>query len=905
MDLIQFQLMRKPRSTGRSPSQYARLEPIPSGATNRLDDSLLVRARKWQAEGTRASPQSPTDAAWAAVVQTDSFLISASDKPAGSAFANFRRALLAADPSLTGAGGSLAVLRVELSTLIILALANRLPKVELAVFCRWLLIVDLLDPTFLPDNELSAPSGADLVWARLRRRDVLVEAGQMPQLAAGTRVVKLVRDASVSDLFVVRSEWSCYHPAEVASITNILAGSKFEVEQKVTREQETTVTNDTQTTQSQEQEQQDRTQTELSREISRSSAIQANVNGSVNISGQYGLTHFGANASAGVSASLNENVQQASKISRDLVSKATLKVESQVREIRVQRLLTRTEDRTLHAINNNGQTHANGVYRWVDRVDRYQVFRFPNRLQLEFQLPEPAAYLLWRQKNTPVGPGEVGPPPKFDVKISAITPQNYADFALTFRASNLPAPPDNRISVTAVLKADYPGDPIDTKDKEIINVRALTAAETITLPVGYVAYSVEFEGIALPLRARWRVESILSTNDPLLGDQTFLEGFHTIYFSVMVGRQSLSFNRIGERQGVYGHTVQLPGNVNVRGWENRLQFLYGTALLNIPATNVPRPTIPLSPPVKDKLALGFNGAGASSAEITFKINLRVSESALNEWRGSVYDALLEAWRGWDQAYRTAALQKQALGGLGGWDTSPPARNVQIVRDEIKRQCITWMLGEEGFAGRDAMLDRSGPPNPTWDTTNLDEALKVAPEIQFFEQAFEWGNMTFVCYPYYWARGKEWPNLNRIESNDPVFAQFLRAGSVRVVVPARPGMEEAVKYYLAHGEPNLTGPLPIPGSDDYVSIAQEIHDLTAPISGGEPGPSWETRIATPLLWLDQTSTLPVNEHRRLGASPNAPIEPMCEGATPIPGTGGTPAGDGGFIACLKRLFARRG
>jgi hypothetical protein len=158
--------------------------------------------------------------------------------------------------------------------------------------------------------------------------------------------------------------------------------------------------------------------------------------------------------------------------------------------------------------------------------------------------------------------------------------------------------------------------------------------------------------------------------------------------------------------------------------------------------------------------------------------------------------------------------------------------------------------------------------------SLSQAKQYASEIQFFEQAFEWQNMIYVCYPYYWARGNRWNELTSIEAADPTFAQFLRAGSVRVIVPARPGMELAVRNWLAYCEPFLDGTLPVPGDDDFLSIAQEIRDLTAPISGGEPGPCWEARMSTSLLWLDPGSTLPTNGGRRLGLAPNTPEDPLC-------------------------------
>ena len=50
------------------------------------------------------------------------------------------------------------------------------------------------------------------------------------------------------------------------------------------------------------------------------------------------------------------------------------------------------------------------------------------------------------------------------------------------------------------------------------------------------------------------------------------------------------------------------------------------------------------------------------------------------------------------------------------------------------------------------------------------------------------------WSYHWTRDA------LLDDDDLVFGQFLRAGAARLVVPARPGFEEAVASYLRHGWP---------------------------------------------------------------------------------------------------------
>jgi hypothetical protein len=95
-----------------------------------------------------------------------------------------------------------------------------------------------------------------------------------------------------------------------------------------------------------------------------------------------------------------------------------------------------------------------------------------------------------------------------------------------------------------------------------------------------------------------------------------------------------------------------------------------------------------------------------------------------------------------------------------------------------------------------------------------------------------------------------------EDVDPSFAEFLRAGAARVVVPARPGFELAIDHFLATGEIWAGGELPPIGSEMYVPIVAELAEqLGAPGSEVPQGEPWEVRVPTSLVLLRQTPTLP--------------------------------------------------
>src|SRR5262249_15442111 len=97
--------------------------------------------------------------------------------------------------------------------------------------------------------------------------------------------------------------------------------------------------------------------------------------------------------------------------------------------------------------------------------------------------------------------------------------------------------------------------------------------------------------------------------------------------------------------------------------------------------------------------------------------------------------------------------------------------------------------------------------------------------RFFEQAFEWEQMMYFLYPYYWAAKQRWSSMVRAGDDDPLFLDFLKAGFARVVIAVRPGFESAVVHFLETGEiwnggdlPPITGPL-------YLNIVEEVREAT--------------------------------------------------------------------------------
>jgi hypothetical protein len=130
-------------------------------------------------------------------------------------------------------------------------------------------------------------------------------------------------------------------------------------------------------------------------------------------------------------------------------------------------------------------------------------------------------------------------------------------------------------------------------------------------------------------------------------------------------------------------------------------------------------------------------------------------------------------------------------------------------------------------------------------------------IRFFEQAFEWEHMIYLFYPYYWARRDNWYVSALADNPDPLFAEFLKAGSARVVVPVRLKLEGDVRYFLMTGQIWGGGEMPGITDTDYLPITEEIKARDdAPGDETPQGNPWEVSLPTTLIRLRNDDTLPI-------------------------------------------------
>lgn len=236
--------------------------------------------------------------------------------------------------------------------------------------------------------------------------------------------------------------------------------------------------------------------------------------------------------------------------------------------------------------------------------------------------------------------------------------------------------------------------------------------------------------------------------------------------------------------------------------------------------------------------------------IAVKVKCQRTDRALVKWQMETHAKLTTAYKARLSEYeeKLAAIEVQAGVAIRGRN---PLLNMELMNDELKKHSIT-ILTEQHFDLFNAIqTGANGVPQ-----VDLFENAAEGPYVRFFEQAFEWEQMTWLTYPYFWGRKSQWRERIAYEDVDPVFNQFLKAGYCRVVVPVRPGFEGAIDHFMTYGEIWNGGPLPTISNPLYLPIADEIAErLDRPGEEIPQGDPWLVRIPTTLVHLRADDQLP--------------------------------------------------
>jgi len=231
------------------------------------------------------------------------------------------------------------------------------------------------------------------------------------------------------------------------------------------------------------------------------------------------------------------------------------------------------------------------------------------------------------------------------------------------------------------------------------------------------------------------------------------------------------------------------------------------------------------------------------------INCQRTDKVFEQWQLKTHAAIMNGYNRQLADYQDKLSKFQAIIRSQVARASNYAHNPSIEQAELKKAFIYLLLSEHfGWAYIPAPYPTLIPPDPTY-------IKNWGAMVAFFERAFEWENIMYTYYPYFWGRQALWGELILIQDLSPQFEEFLKAGAARVVVPVRPGFEAAVAHYQETGYLWMGEEIPDMFSLNYVSILQEIKARNFAPKDEVLVEEWDVRLPTTLVMLKGDAILP--------------------------------------------------
>lgn len=623
-----------------------------------------------------------------------------------------------------------------------------------------------------------------------------------------TPATALSRPPAIADLKVVRQKLLRYETGEIAHIENVLKGeSKSRAHRRRDFREETQMTDSERET-LQEHELETSERFEMQQEATRVVSDEMRLQAGATISASYGPTVSATiTGDFEMNHSEEESKRSARNFAREVTERSANSIKERTRAQRTLRTINEVEETNTHGLDNkDGTGHVIGVYRYVEKVYQAQVYNYGKRLMLEFIVPEPSSFIRQLMDKPIVVDMEQPNPPTIVTGTAGmtrrlapadITPKTYMDWVGKYFVQEVVAPPEETVWVP--LAWDLPAQP-DTGITDQTPARKIYKVnQTLEIPQGYKA--TEVSGII---------------------------GVSDYQDNVMIA--------VGDAVAVLtkAHPLTMTGAYQTA-------YKFKLALTNSPIRHVP---------------VGLVIENCWGYEITLNAKCVLQPEGLQKWQMETFNKVMQAYFELKSMYdeKVAAAKIQRGVSFDGRNT---AQNRRIERTELKKHVIT-MLERNNFDKPpvdQSAIDYTAALSQGFNEINFAVAEKERQFIQWFEQAFEWQNMTYVFYPYYWSKKHKWIEDALGQDTDPIFNDFLRAGAARVVVPVRQRFEKAMGLYLASGIIWNGNQAPQVGDRLFISAVQELQEqLGAPDEGKPEGTPWTFTLPTPLVILQERGEL---------------------------------------------------
>lgn len=688
----------------------------------------------------------------------------------------------------------------------------------------------------------------------------------------------------LGDLKVVK-QWLCgYKKGEISHIHNVMKGEEKERNYRYLEKSEDIFAYSSDTSQSVQTDTNTTDRFELKKESDKVIKTDVNVGVNANMTYKYGdifTASLGANFS--YANSVQDSQKTALNYARDIMNKAVTNIQSKSSQQRSITKIYESEEINNHKLINTqvSATHISGIYRWLDKKYKAQLYNFGQRWMFEFIIPEPAAFYVTSKLKA--------------AEIELVGPVRPE--LPTFETVQLKNPKTN-----GVLKSE------DIEEDVFDLLRLEYPLEEFTFPVldRFTFFSTQDGKTVLEKNLGWD------------GDGKITVDRYTMQLDYKGYRVS-GYNLSGSVK-FYGANEVDPNHANVKGVIiNGQQLMFGTdnsGVDNIKKLLIADSSLAASSYVdvtSGKIDVDLYFQDLEWYRATLRLWMKYDSEALKNWKLQVFSKIRTieqakvvkvnqelqfAYNAEMSEYHNKVndLRSKVINDI--IQGKSEAFNTQVILEELKKHCIAMIAKEFDFTipdddeisssdsiGLDSVkviydvptfkeIEQTVGIEPNthkeiratvgcgiveetikYPKINIEEANKKGRYIQFLEQAFEWQHLAYLFQPYFWAHESKWINLmNRLDYTDNNMTSFLKAGSTRVLIAVTPGYYNAVMHFLSTREPWDGGSAPVIGDPLFIPIYEEIHNRQDDMQNAIPeGGEWEFELPTSLVYLQDSAT----------------------------------------------------
>ncbi len=571
-----------------------------------------------------------------------------------------------------------------------------------------------------------------------------------------------IKRLGIADYLKVEQSTHAYVEGEVANIENIMAREYREKSTRRLRRSEVTETTSSDTEREQLTDTTTASRFEMQSEIAK--IMQDATDRGISANTGYSGGGFSINVAASYAShrSKEESMRQAVTQAQDITARALDRVVTKVHQERIEKIVEEFEENNSHGFDNRkGDKHVVGVYRWVDKLMKNQVWNYGKRLMFEFAVPQPAKLHLLAMNSRekiamPVDPRKVNS--SYNLKdFSQVNSETIKYWSGIYSVDLEKFKDTINISLPISFSVQDKNDSSESEIDEIADGKF-----ELEIPEGYSTTNLA------------NIEAAIVT------ENTLDPGIAT-YITVGNVRHEMVFTSADDFRRKFSRSID---NLGV---------------------------------YEDKVAVSFSSLGFHVGNININIKCELN----NRGKLTIFNKIIEAYENAMTEYNNKVAEEETkANNIKG---SNPLFYRQIEQEVLKHNCIAYLtddksrtknIGTKMYTG-DQLLDFKV------DRTDINEYTSFA---KFMEQAFEWDIMSYNLYPYYWGNKTEWGSMYVSEDADPLFRLFLRSGMARVIVTVRPGFEDAVQFYMSTGRLWNGGEVPVIGDPMYLSIVDELKDV---------------------------------------------------------------------------------